>query len=208
MNYREVVNNIISDAKLLTKMTARQTSIFRRKIYGRINDATETEEVHKEIPYPNKKRKILDKDQNIGALLVMYKGLMEKYTTFTNRSKDLQRKNCALEVALKRTKSESYYKNIIIIYYQLIITILLATFLWIDGDQLNKLQSKYREHKKFCAELVALWVIFILENYLVPAFQFVIHLITETFIFIMDNIVVPLYRYVFPCYNTMYALAY
>jgi len=189
-------------------MTARQTSIFRRKIYGRINDATETEEVHKEIPYPNKKRKILDKDQNIGALLVMYKGLMEKYTTFTNRSKDLQRKNCALEAALKRTKSESYYKSIVIIYYQLIITILLASFLWIDGDQLNKLQSKYREHKKFCTELVVLWAIFILENYLVPAFHFVIHLITETFIFIMDNIVVPLYRYVFPCYNTMYALAY
>jgi len=208
MNYREVVNNIISDAKLLTKMTARQTSIFRRKIYGRINDATETEEVHKEIPYPNKKRKILDKDQNIGALLVMYKGLMEKYTTFTNRSKDLQRKNCALEAALKRTKSTTYYKNIVIIYYQLIITILLASFLWIDGDQLKHLQSKYKEHKKFCTELVVLWVIFILENYLVPAFHFVVNFITEMFIFIMDNAVIPLYRFAFPCYNTMYALAY
>lgn len=97
MNYREVVNNIISDAKILTKMTARQSSIFRRKIYGRIHDASRTEEVYKEFPYPNKKRKIIDKDNNIGSLLVLYKGLMEKYTTFTNRSKIILKKNYELE---------------------------------------------------------------------------------------------------------------
>jgi len=208
MNYREVVNNIISDAKLLTKMTARQSSIFRRKIYSRINDATETEEVHKEIPYPNKKRKIIDKDQNIGALLVMYKGLMEKYTSFTNRSKDLQRKNCALEAALKRTKNSSYYKNIIIIYYQFLVTILLVSILWIDGDEVKKFQAKYKEHKKFCTELVVLWLVFILENYLSPIFHFVVEWLTNLFVFIMENIVIPLYNFIFPCHNTLYALAY
>jgi hypothetical protein len=98
MTYRDVVNNIINDAKLLTKMTVRQTSIFRRKIYGRINDATETEEVHKHIPYPNKKRKIIDKDNNIGSLLIMYKGLMERYTAFTNKSKILMKKNYEFNV--------------------------------------------------------------------------------------------------------------
>jgi|688.fasta_scaffold494299_2 hypothetical protein len=208
MNYREVVNNIISDAKLLTKMTARQSSIFRRKIYSRINDATETEEVHKEIPYPNKKRKIIDKDQNIGALLVMYKGLMEKYTSFTNRSKDLQRKNCALEAALKRTNNSSYYKNIIIIYYQFLVTILLVSILWIDGDEVKKFQAKYKQHKKFCTELVVLWFVFILENYLSPIFHFVVEWLTNLFVFIMENIVIPLYNFIFPCHNTLYALAY
>jgi hypothetical protein len=208
MNYREVVNNIISDAKLLTKMTARQSSIFRRKIYSRINDATETEELHKEIPYPNKKRKIIDKDQNIGALLVMYKGLMEKYTSFTNRSKDLQRKNCALEAALKRTNYNSYCKNIIIIYYQFLVTILLVSILWIDGDEVKKFQAKYKEHKRFCTELVVLWFVFILENYLSPIFHFVVEWLTNLFVFIMENIVIPLYNFIFPCNNTLYALAY
>ncbi len=208
MNYREVVNNIISDAKLLTKMTARQSSIFRRKIYSRINDATETEEVHKEIPYPNKKRKIIDKDQNIGALLVMYKGLMEKYTSFTNRSKDLQRKNFALETALKKTNYNSYCKNIIIIYYQFLVTILLVSILWIDGDEVKKFQAKYKEHKKFCTELLVLWLVFILENYLYPIFHFIVDWSIILFAFIMDNIAMPLYNFIFPFHTTLYALAY
>ena len=208
MNYRELVNNIISDAKLLSKMTARQSSIFRRKIYGRINDATDTEEVHKEIPYPNKKRKVLDKDQNIGALLVMYKGLMEKYTTFTNRSKDLQRKNFALELALKKANDKIFIKTITILIYQLCLMSVMIYILWADIDELKKIQTNYKKHKKFCMELIALWGVFILDNYLTPFFHLVVNWITILFVFTMDNIAIPVYRFVFPCYNNVYALAY
>jgi hypothetical protein len=208
MNYREVVNNIISDAKLLTKMTARQSSIFRRKIYGRINDATETEEVHKEIPYPNKKRKVLDKDQNIGALLVMYKGLMEKYTSFTNRSKELLKKNYALELALKKERRNSLFANMCIIYYQVLLVGVLLSVLWMDVEKIKMFQDKYQEYKKFCMELVALWVVFILEKYIVPFFNFISPLIIELFVFIMERCVIPLYNLIFPCYNKFYALAY
>ena len=207
MNYREVVNNIISDAKLLTKMTARQSSILRRKIYGRINDATETEEVPKEIPYPNKKRKIIDKDQNIGALLVMYKGLMEKYTTFTNRSKDLLKKNYELDKALKKAYDKIFFKTITILVYQLCIITLMLSFLWIDGDEVKKFQANYKEHKKFFMELIVLWTVFILENYLTPFFHLVVECMTILFVFIMENIVMPIYNFIFPCHN-VYALAY
>jgi len=225
MNYREVVNNIISDAKLLTKMTTQQSSIFRRKIYGRINEATQREEVHKEIQYPNKKRKIIDKDNNIGSLLVLYKGLMEKYTSFTNRSKHIQKKNYELEAALEKEKLKTYYKTLTILLYQLCLITVMISYLWTNRSiTLNFYQTKYKEYKKICIELIPISFVFIMENYLIPTFktalpyltqgvnillkkyafpffQFVINSFNAMVVFLLENYIIPCFHCVFPCYN-------
>jgi hypothetical protein len=224
MNYREVVNNIISDAKMLTKMTARQSSIFRRKIYGRINDATEREEMHKEIPYPNKKRKIIDKDNNIGSLLVLYKGLMEKYTTFTNRSKIILKKNYELEAELKKANDQLFYTRIAILLYQVILLGILLSILWMDDITLKFYQRQYQEFKKILVDFIYIWGVFILEHYLEPflnvarpslkhGFNFVLktylfpffefimcsfHLIVAILI---EDYIIPCFNFMFPCYN-------
>ena len=230
MNYREVVNNIISDAKMLTKMTARQSSIFRRKIYGRINDATEREEMHKEILYPNKKRKIIDKDNNIGSLLVLYKGLMEKYTTFTNRSKIILKKNYELEAELKKANDQLFYTRIAILLYQVILLGILLSFVWMDDVTLKFYQRRYQEFKKIWIEFIYDWGVFILEHYLEPflnvagpslkqGFNFVL----KTYVFpffeflmcsfhlivaiLIEDYIIPCFNFMFPCYN-LTALAY
>jgi hypothetical protein len=178
MNCRDVVNNIINDAKLLTKMTARQTSIFRRKIYSRINDATDKEEIHKEIPYPNKKRKIIDKDQNIGSLLVMYKGLMERYTTFTNKSKVLIKKNYELDAALYEANNRLYYKTIEKMGYQLLLFSVLMLFLWMDIQTFMAYKSIYEKYKKVFIEMMGFLALFLLENYLIPLFNLLFKFLT------------------------------
>ena len=219
MNYREVVNNIISDAKMLTKMTARQSSIFRRKIYGRINDATEREEMHKEIPYPNKKRKIIDKDNNIGSLLVLYKGLMEKYTTFTNRSKIILKKNYELEAELKKANYQLFYTRIAILLYQVILLGILLSILWMDDITIKFYQRRYQEFKKILVNFIYIWGVFILEHYLVPFSNFVL----KTYVFpffefimcsfhlivaiLIEDYIIPCFNFMFPCYN-LTALAY
>jgi hypothetical protein len=171
MNYRDVVNNIINDAKLLTKMTARQSSIFRRKIYGRINDATDKEEIHKEIPYPNKKRKIIDKDQNIGSLLIMYKGLMERYTTFTNKSKILIKKNYELDAALYEANNRLYFKTIEKICYQCMLFSVLMMFLWMDIQTFMAYKSIHEKYKKLFIEMMEGFIVFLLQTYLIPLFN-------------------------------------
>jgi len=223
MNYREVVTNIISDAKLLTKMTARQSSIFRRKIYSRINEATETEEVHKEIPYPNKKRKIIDKDHNIGSLLILYKGLMEKYTTFTNNSKNLTKKNYILESNLKKERRKSYIMAFIVIYQQLILMCFILSILWIDVETFQLIQSKYQEYKKFLFQLFSIWSVFIIDNYIVPCFNtvfpylkgageniieyltpvfdFAFRVLSICFVILLDNYIIPCLNFIFPFYK-------
>ena len=178
MNYRDVVNNIINDAKLLTKMTARQTSIFRRKIYSRINDATDKEEIHKEIPYPNKKRKIIDKDQNIGSLLVMYKGLMERYTTFTNKSKVLIKKNYELDAALYEANNRLYFKTIEKMGYQILLFSVLMLFLWMDIQTFMAYKSIYEKYKKVFIEMMGFLALFLLENYLIPLFNLLFKFLT------------------------------
>jgi hypothetical protein len=230
MNYRDVVNNIISDAKLLTKMTARQSSIFRRKIYGRILAATETEEMHKEIPYPNKKRKIIDKDHNIGSLLVLYKGLMEKYTTFTNRSKIILKKNYELEAELKKANDQLFYTRIAILLYQLILLGILLSILWMDDVTFKFYQRQYENYKKFWIDIIYLWGAFIVEHYLVPFFKiaapslkhgftFVLHTYLFPFFeflmcslhlivaILLEDYLIPCFNFIFPCYN-LTALAY
>ena len=187
MNYRDVVNNIINDAKLLTKMTARQTSIFRRKIYSRINDATETEEVHKHIPYPNKKRKIIDKDNNIGSLLIMYKGLMERYTTFTNKSKIILKKNYELEKSLYAANRRLYFKSFETITYQVALFTLLLTFLWMDTQTFVLYKCIYEKYKKLFIEVMALFFVYLLENYLVPFFN----LLIQGIVFLEENYIHP-----------------
>jgi len=188
MNYRDVVNNIINDAKLLTKMTARQSSIFRRKIYSRINDATETEEVHKQIPYPNKKRKIIDKDNNIGSLLIMYKGLMERYTTFTNKSKIVLKKNYELEKALYKANRRLYFKSFETITYQIALFSILLTFLWMDTQTFVLYKCVYEKYKKLFIQMTALFFVYLLETYLVPLF----HLLTQVFVFLNENYIHPI----------------
>jgi len=190
MNYRDVVNNIINDAKLLTKMTARQSSIFRRKIYSRIHDATETEEVHKHIPYPNKKRKIIDKDNNIGSLLIMYKGLMERYTTFTNKSKIVLKKNYELEKALYTANRRLYFKSFETITYQILLVSILLTFLWMDTQTFLLYKCIYRKYKKLCIEVTVLYFVYLLEHYLVPLF----HILTKVSEFLLKNYLVPLFH--------------
>ena len=187
MNYRDVVNNIINDAKLLTKMTARQTSIFRRKIYSRINDATHTEEVHKEIPYPNKKRKIIDKDNNIGSLLIMYKGLMERYTAFTNKSKILMKKNYELDKALYTANRRLYFKSFETITYQIALFSVLLMFLWMDVQTFLLYKCLYEKYNKLFIELMALFFVFFLENYIVPLFN----LLTQGIVFLEENYIHP-----------------
>ena len=187
MNYRDVVNNIINDAKLLTKMTARQSSIFRRKIYGRINDATEIEEVHKQIPYPNKKRKIIDKDQNIGSLLIMYKGLMERYTTFTNKSKILLKKNYELDAALYTANRRLYFKSIETMAYQVTIFSILLMFLWMDTQSFVLYKCLYEKYKKLFIQMITLFFLYLLESYLVPLFN----LLTQCIVFLEENYIHP-----------------
>ena len=177
MNYRDVVNNIINDAKLLTKMTARQTSIFRRKIYARINDATDKEEIHKEIPYPNKKRKIIDKDQNIGSLLIMYKGLMERYTTFTNKSKILIKKNYELECQLYEANNRLYFKTIEKMGYQCMLFSALMLFLWMDVQTFMAYKSIHEKYKNVSIKITGEFIVFLLENYLVPLFNLLLKVI-------------------------------
>jgi hypothetical protein len=225
MNYREVVNNIVSDAKLLTKMTAQQSSIFRRKIYGRINEATHTEEINKEIQYPNKKRKIIDKDNNIGSLLVLYKGLMEKYTTFTNRSKHIQKRNYELEAALEKEKLKTYYKTLTIIIYQLcLMTFIIYYIIWKDDKTLEFYQTKYKEYKKISLDFIWYCVMFIVENYMVPCLKimgpllikwlkftkrnyifpfikFVINYFNVMVESVLENYIIPGFNIIFPCYN-------
>lgn len=164
MNYRDVVNNIINDAKLLTKMTASQSSIFRRKIYSRINDATQSEEVHKEIPYPNKKRKIIDKDNNIGSLLIMYKGLMERYTTFTNKSKIILKRNHELDAALCTANNRLYFKTIEKIIYQWLLLSVLIMFIWMDVQTFSLYKSMYEKSKEKIIDNVYLVFMFIMAN--------------------------------------------
>lgn len=177
MNYREVVTHIINDAKLLTKMTASQSSIFRRKIYGRINDAAQKEDVHKEIQYPNKKRKIIDKDNNIGSLLIMYKGLMERYTSFTNKSKVLIKKNYELEAELYEANNRLYYKTIEKMGYQCMLISVLLMFLWMDIQSFMLYKSIYEKYKKLFIDMMGLFLVFLLENYLVPCFNLLLKLL-------------------------------
>jgi len=171
MDYRQIVTNIVSDAKLLTKMTARQASILRRKIYTRIDEATNTEECHKENHYPNKKRKIIDKDNNIGSLLIMYKGLIERYNTFTVKAKTVQKKNFELEVALHDTKEKLYYKTRAVMVYQFILFVILLGFLWMDIATFITFRCKYKEYKKLCIEVVVLWFTYLVESYVCPSFN-------------------------------------
>lgn len=164
MNYREVVNNIINDAKLLTKMTTSQSSIFRRKIYSRINDATQSEELHKEIPYPNKKRKIIDKDNNIGSLLIMYKGLMERYTTFTNNSKIILKKNHELDAALYTANNRLYFKTIEKIMYQGLLLSVLIMFIWMDVQTFSLYKCIYEKYREKMIDNVYLVFMFIMSK--------------------------------------------
>jgi len=191
MNYRDVVNNIISDAKLLTKMTARQSSIFRRKIYSRIHDATETEEVHKQIPYPNKKRKIIDKDNNIGSLLIMYKGLMERYNAFTNKSKVLLKKNYELEKALYDANNSLYYKIIEKICYQLMLISVIVMFIRMDVQTFISYKCIYEKYRKLFIEFIVLFFVYLLETYLLPLFN----LLVQGYVFLHENYLSPLVNY-------------
>jgi len=211
-------------------MTARQSSIFRRKIYGRIHAATETEEMHKEIPYPNKKRKIIDKDHNIGSLLVLYKGLMEKYTTFTNRSKIILKKNYELEAQLKKANDQLFYTRIAILLYQVILLGILLSILWMDDVTLKFYQQQYKTYKKLWIEFIYIWGAFIVEHYLLPFlnvarpslkrglnfvlltyvfpfFEFVINSFHLIVAILLEDYIIPCFNFIFPCYN-LTALAY